>query len=1247
MLPSSTCGGRQAEISQMARLIIESGPERGKQFRLPESGVIGIGRDEKCAVRIHDAMLSRVHCVLRIERGRWVLEDRGSLNGTIVNDSPITRQELAHGDIIQLADTLLSLSTTDEDPLIGAELGGYSIESRLGRGAMGTVYLARQLSLDRPVALKILAPRLSSDDEFIRRFLEEARAAGRLNHPNVVQVYDAGSASPAGGGHGDAEAAKLYFMSMEYLEGGTLQEWLDADGALAPEEAVAAALDAALALAFAEQNHIVHRDIKPANLLIAADGTIKVGDLGIAADLRQLVGGTAGQAAGSPRYMAPEQARGDSVDHRADVYALGATLYRSIAGVPPHDGESIKRILQAKLDTDPAPLRKVATEISAQLSSVVQKMLARDPDARYSSADDCHAALEAAIRVRAPTRRKSRARAAAPRSVSRKPAPRVPDAVRAAPRAPTRNAGRGAGRPRARTTERSPVGLVVGAGIVIVLLIATLIVVSRLRRQDPGPDSRGRTPPSVVDTARPRPDDAQAVAAQRKAAERRAALRKRDTIENEWKRGKITAREALSRVERLVDSDAAIGPLADELAATLRKAAAVEVGKIRTKAFAAFDRAFEADDLRAAAEGLDRFVAESPGEADAAAERIAKLGARLDAIAATAIQRSGELTAQGDFAAAFAAVEEARRRLPGKDDRLAKLAAADEKTTAASQAVVARREARARARGELGQRVARLDFAAADEVIASVAGAATDATRSKVEAELAPLREALRVVRGVWTRLTAGLESRHRSRALVRLELPVEPWVEGAEPTVAGRYRIAGHEGPIVRLEASSKGVVRAVSVFVFDDAALQSLATAVKVGDGLSPADVTHGIGLLLLARKGPERARVLLAPEGDASGKYKDWLDAWKDVWLDARLELLTADDARLTASEAAVPADLWNRIADDTVELIAGFRAAGGSSAERGGVRATLGDLYLRARETSLASRPRETLFHAATVKAVKDGTIELVYDFSTREQLLDFRPVLPSTTIVEWVEKRKLLRLRGEVRLLDGNPFHDRIEVTGSVPKGGYDSAHANINVALWTHEKDAVTPADVKVRDWLEDPSSVPPSDYFVFGNGYIFQPELPPGIGRFMFRRLPDLMKEPTLALLAGERDKGLHRTKAELLWEGPPGASLRGNAFRFTVEIAGGTLLRWRVNNKAQPIQSGLELSRVAEKAPHSGSVTVFTNGNDIYLAQLEVRGLLAEEWLRNRARRLATAELARVAPELARKGGDDDDSGDAGRDS
>ncbi len=324
----------------MPAVVIETGPLRNRRFKLPEKGAVTIGRDPQCTLVLPDDMLADVQCVLRFQSGHWILENRDKDRRTFVNDQRVTRTALDSDDAVRVGQTLLTYVVEDEEPLISTQVAGYSIQERIGRGAMGTVYKARQLSLDRTVAVKFLSPHLARNEDLVRGFLQEARAAARLNHPNVVQVYDAGKE----GAH--------YYISMEYLEKGTLENLLEKEKRIAAPRAVAMAIQAARALAFARQNHIVHRDIKPANLFIATDDSIKVGDLGIATDLRaeksEGASDSAGSA-GSPHYMAPEQIRGGEVDHRADIYALGCTLYRFVSGTTPFSGKTVKEILLAKL----------------------------------------------------------------------------------------------------------------------------------------------------------------------------------------------------------------------------------------------------------------------------------------------------------------------------------------------------------------------------------------------------------------------------------------------------------------------------------------------------------------------------------------------------------------------------------------------------------------------------------------------------------------------------------------------------------------------------------------------------------------------------------------------------------------------------------------------------------------------------------------------------------------------------------
>jgi serine/threonine-protein kinase len=251
---------------------------------------------------------------------------------------------------------------------------------------MGTVYRAVQISLERAVALKLLSPALTDDREFVDRFVAEARAAAKFSHPNIIQVYNAG------------EAEGVFFLAMEFMPGGSVQQMIDREGALSAEKALRLTIDAARALIWAEDQNIVHRDIKPDNLLLGEAGIVKVADFGLAADRRTsktlYVGG---KVLGTPGFMAPEQALGKSTDHRADIYALGSTLYAALTGSPPFDGDTPLEVLLRKVKEDPKPLAEAAPDVPRVVVAVVEKLMARRPEDRYQHATEAHAGLEEAL----------------------------------------------------------------------------------------------------------------------------------------------------------------------------------------------------------------------------------------------------------------------------------------------------------------------------------------------------------------------------------------------------------------------------------------------------------------------------------------------------------------------------------------------------------------------------------------------------------------------------------------------------------------------------------------------------------------------------------------------------------------------------------------------------------------------------------------------------------------------------------
>src|SRR4051812_31538082 len=206
----------------------------------------------------------------------------------------------------------------------------YELHRKLARGGMSNVYLARDLLLDRPVAVKVLFPEYAKEESFVERFRREAQAAANLNHPNIVAIYDWG------------QQASTYFIVMEYVEGRSLSEIIRSEGPLHPTRSAEVGADVAAALGFAHRNGVVHRDVKPGNVLVGPTGQVKVADFGIA----QAISGAqtsltqAGSVMGTATYFSPEQAQGKQVDPRSDLYSLGCVLYEMLTSKPPFSGDT-------------------------------------------------------------------------------------------------------------------------------------------------------------------------------------------------------------------------------------------------------------------------------------------------------------------------------------------------------------------------------------------------------------------------------------------------------------------------------------------------------------------------------------------------------------------------------------------------------------------------------------------------------------------------------------------------------------------------------------------------------------------------------------------------------------------------------------------------------------------------------------------------------------------------------------------
>ncbi|HYO08736.1 MAG TPA: serine/threonine-protein kinase [Tepidisphaeraceae bacterium] len=280
-----------------------------------------------------------------------------------------------------------------------SQIPGYQLLGKLGKGAMATVYKARQLSLDRIVAVKVLPKRSSENIEFVERFYKEGKAAARLSHNNIVQAIDVGS-SPDG----------YHYFVMEYVEGKTLYDQMQpapvGEGrAFTEPEALDIIIQITDALHHAHQRGLIHRDVKPKNILLTPQGVAKLTDLGLAraADDKEAAETEAGKAYGTPYYISPEQIRGDvDIDFRADIYSLGATLYHMITGRPPFDGETPSAVMHKHLKQPLIPADHVNTTLSAGIGEIIDAAMAKDRDDRYRTTEDMLEDLEAVRRGEPP-----------------------------------------------------------------------------------------------------------------------------------------------------------------------------------------------------------------------------------------------------------------------------------------------------------------------------------------------------------------------------------------------------------------------------------------------------------------------------------------------------------------------------------------------------------------------------------------------------------------------------------------------------------------------------------------------------------------------------------------------------------------------------------------------------------------------------------------------------------------------------
>ncbi|MCD4656288.1 MAG: protein kinase [Planctomycetes bacterium] len=394
-------------VSKRANLRVLTGDKMGAEYSLAQVRTI-IGRELTCNIVLEEPVLSRRHCSISKENQKYYLTDLGSKNGTYLNGSKVSKQNIDVGDIIRIGNTRLEFSLGEQeevnkseftvkkleverdnysDPLMGKNIKQYKIVEKIGEGGMGAVYKAWDEENEIWTAMKIMSKSAAMEEDQVQRFKREFETGQELIHPNIVQVLDFG------------EYKDTYYLVMELVEGHGLQEILDLRGRLSPRGALKVAVQVARALEYSYSLNIIHRDIKPDNILITPQGVVKLLDLGLAKKIKETAGAASitqrGEGIGTLHYMAPEQTiDARSADQRADIYSLGATLYHMISGNPPFDADGIWEFVELIQNAQPKPLTEIVDDLNKDIWKVVEKALRKKKENRYQNPTDILKNLE-------------------------------------------------------------------------------------------------------------------------------------------------------------------------------------------------------------------------------------------------------------------------------------------------------------------------------------------------------------------------------------------------------------------------------------------------------------------------------------------------------------------------------------------------------------------------------------------------------------------------------------------------------------------------------------------------------------------------------------------------------------------------------------------------------------------------------------------------------------------------------------
>jgi serine/threonine protein kinase len=365
--------------------------------------------------------------------------------------------------------------------------GKYKVERMLGKGGMGAVFLAHDLTLERQVAIKVLPPDISMDEHIVKRFQQEAKTSAKLDHTNIIPIYRV-----------ESEGGLNYFV-MKYIEGTSLEDVLDQKQPLTIDYIQRVLWEAACALGHAHQRGVVHRDVKPANIMFDHDGRVMLTDFGISKALQAATGFTGtGMIIGTPHYMAPEQAKGGTVDGRADQYSMGVVAYRMLTGELPYTGDSVHTILYKHIFEEVPSAGAKRSDAPPFLTAAVSRSLSKEPDQRFATMEEFATAVWPEQPVATP-------KAGSASKSPRRPPPRpartasadAPTEMTNAPTTPIPRAGMKI--PAGKKKKRSSVGMVVGALVVVAAGVGGYLALGT--KSEPPP--RGSLPPAPPPVAAP------------------------------------------------------------------------------------------------------------------------------------------------------------------------------------------------------------------------------------------------------------------------------------------------------------------------------------------------------------------------------------------------------------------------------------------------------------------------------------------------------------------------------------------------------------------------------------------------------------------------------------------------------------------------------------------------------------------------------------------------------------------------